>query len=146
MKRRRLIVAAAIAATLGAGWWWFATTLSTDERRLVGAWRMNDADKQGGDRHVMIFAADGSAEKGNADRPTDPLVIRGHFRWSVRNGALVADLEPSALRRQLRPVAGLIGLTVRPAMPYRLEWATEDEFVLTSELGTGNVWVRASAD
>ncbi|HEY1376815.1 MAG TPA: hypothetical protein VGF55_08470 [Gemmataceae bacterium] len=141
MTRRRLVlVVAAAAVVAGAGWWLSLDRLSAEERPLVGTWAYEDWDKPG----VMRTAVFGP------DRvcvcPTDAAPRGDRCSWSVRGGAVVFDYEPSRLRRLLRPVAPLLGLAVKPALPpYRVEVAG-DRMIITDPGGTPTVFTRAPTD
>jgi hypothetical protein len=143
MTRRRLVlVAALLALALGVGWWALAPGLSAVERQMVGTWTYEDWERKGAVR-TAAFLPDGRCWC-----PTDPAPRpspAAPFRWSVRGDVVVFDFEPSRLRRALRPVAPLLGLSVRPTFSYRVEVAA-DRMVIFSPDGTPTAYTRAAAD
>jgi hypothetical protein len=114
MTRRRLILAACVAVVaLGAAWWLYGDGLTAEERRLVGTWRNLDS-RTGEWVGTMTFLPDHThvyVPRSGQPRPGS----RSHL-WHIRDGAIVFDYEPSAIRRLLRPLAPRLGLSVGPAI------------------------------
>ncbi len=137
---RPLLVVAGAAVVLGAAWWLSYDRLSAEEQLLVGRWTYEDWQEKG-----LTRTAEFRPDRWCAC-PTDPAPRGAPCWWSVRDGAVVFDFEPSRLRRALRPLASLLGLSVRPVLPpYRVEVAG-DRMVIHSPDGTPTAYTRAPAD
>jgi hypothetical protein len=148
MIRSRVIPAATLAVlALGAAWWWFATGLSAEERALVGKWSVADGPAESS---VGEFTSDRRAVLAVVQRP--PVGKKGGTyrykltgEWAAAGGTFAFDSEPSAFRRWMRPVAGLVGVTVNPTSTSRFEVAG-DELVFVGSDGSRSTWTRVPAD
>jgi hypothetical protein len=140
MARRRLVVVIAVAAlAVGAAWWVFSDRLSAEERWLVGMWRQPDCPVS---PEIVVSFFD-------SDRQFYVAALREPRRsgsppacWSIRDGTVVIDPEPSRLRRALRPILPRLGVAVPAADHAALEWVSDDEMIQVDRYGERTRWVR----
>ena len=131
MTRRRLILAVCVAVfALGAAWWLFSDSLTAEEQRLVGTWRLivpglrRSAEDT---TAVWTFKRDRTVRGFTSGLPDE--TPHDFALWRVRENELMMDLELSAVRRRLRPVARFIGFQVAGVVTYRLEHQGADEAI-----------------
>jgi hypothetical protein len=135
-----MLVAISLALlAAGSAWWASVDWLTAEESRMVGVWTFGDKSPDGW-RATAEFRPDRRCWY-----PFDWGWHRAACHWSVRGGSLVLDLERSGVRRTLRPVAGLLGLSVRPAFTYALT-VDSDHMVLTDPRGVTTHFTRTAAD
>jgi hypothetical protein len=138
MTRRRLILASCVAVVALGAAWWLSDGLSAEEQQLVGMWTWHDRDVEGLTRSAEFLP------DGRCFCPTDAAPNGMACCWSVRNGSILFDCEPSRFRRLWRPVAATLRLSIRPAFPpYRVELAG-DRMVIYSPDGTPTAYARAA--
>jgi hypothetical protein len=103
-----------------------------------GTWTYDDRQETGLTRSAEFLS------DGRCFCPTDAAANGMSCWWSVRGGSILFDCEPSRFRRLWRPVAPVLGLSVRPVFPpYRVELAGA-RMVIYSPDGTPTVYARAS--
>jgi hypothetical protein len=138
MTRRRLVLAVFVAVVaVGAAWWLSAGLPSSDERRLLGTWRLSrNLDRA---QHVK-FTADFHMRSWN-DAGSDQNAL-----WRIRDGKLIADCETNPLRRLARPVASFVPINIRPVEAYALVSVTADEFVIEDSDGERYMLTRDRGD
>jgi hypothetical protein len=139
MTRRRLILAIVAAVLIGMVWWLSLDRLSAEERLLVGTWTYEGKSSTG--LTEMRFESDrrsGFVLGGKMSECRGP--------WFFRDGEVLFDSEPNAVRRALRPILDSVGLPSSGAIRYRLTSITADEMVLLRPDGTRETWTRAPAD
>jgi hypothetical protein len=143
MTRRRLISAIVAAVLCGMAWWLSLDRLSAEERLLVGTWTFDGTSRTR--RIEMQFLPDRQCYIGFG-RPSHITAYLYSVHWYVRNGDLVFDGEPNAVRRVLRLVLSGLGYPSTPPDNYGLESITARELVLVMSDGTRDTWTRKPAD
>jgi hypothetical protein len=127
------------AVLLGMAWWLSIDRLSAEEHLLVGKWTFDGTSRTR--RIEMQFLPDRQCYIGFG-RPSHITACY----WFVRNGDLVLDGEPNAVRRVLRLVLSGLGYPSNPPDNYGLESITARELVLVMSDGTRDTWTRKPAD
>src|SRR5438876_10221198 len=102
MTRRRLILAIVAAVPFGMGWWLSLDRLSAEERLLVGTWTFDG--KSGTGRNKMYLGPDRRCAFPWYEPNVGHCLAEWFGPWFVRDGAVVFDSEPSAVRRTVRPI------------------------------------------
>jgi hypothetical protein len=144
MTRHRLMLAIVAAVLCGVACWLSLDRLSAEERLLVGTWTF---DANTGSRLAqMRFSAHRRYAFGTCLAGDPVRMVDGPAKWSVRDGAIVLDGEPSAVRRVVRLVLRGLGLPCNGTVKCRLKSITPDELVLVNVGGTRETWTRAPAD
>jgi hypothetical protein len=139
--KRRWPILIALAVVAGGLVWHMFSGLSTEERRLVGRWdfTFNDNGK--------IFP---SIEEYAADRRFQTTLPDGlkcnEAVWSLRDGIVQIDLEPSSIRRLLRPVAPFFGLSVEPISSFTVTFISADRLEGATSTGAKLAWTRIPSD
>jgi hypothetical protein len=140
MTRRRLVLVAALAVVaLGAAWCLSVDRLTAEERRLVGMWRQPDCPVSP-EVVVLFFDSDRQFYVAELRLPRRSGSLPAV--WSVGDGGVVIDPEPSRLRRALRPILTRLGVAVKPADRAALEWVSDDEMIQVEPNGDRTRWVR----
>jgi hypothetical protein len=142
--RRRLILAIVATVLFGMTWWLSLDRLSAEERLLVGTWTFDG--KSGTGRNKMYLGSDRRCAFPWFEPHVGSSLAEWWGRWLVRNGSLVFDGEPDAVRRTVRPILRGIGLPHNGAISYGLESIAARELVLVMSDGTRETWTRAPAD
>jgi hypothetical protein len=144
MTRRRLTLAIVATVFCGAAWWLSLDRLSAEERLVVGTWIYDGTSPNV--RPAMRIGPDRQCAFASAPPRDGHYQLNSSALWYVRDGAVVFDREPSAIRRTVRPVLHAIGLPAGGAMSYSLDSIAADKLVLVLPDGTRATWTRASAD
>jgi hypothetical protein len=145
-RRKRLFVVAfavVVAAVGGAAWWLSSDGLTSSERRLVGSWRSLPDPKTGA--VVLTFAPDRRYRFETFDPKTGEMVTRAELvqPWYVRDGVVLVECEPNAIRRAVRPILRLLGVAQTEPAIIGPASITADEIVFTLPAGARQVWTRA---
>jgi hypothetical protein len=109
MARRRLIVVTSAALAAFAAYWLHADRLTPEEERLVGTWHRSHMGAMVGSTLAIEFNRDHHATMTYRNQPGE---FTENARWQVRNGQVLVDTEPSAVRRGLRPLLDRLGIWV----------------------------------
>jgi hypothetical protein len=128
---RRLILAACVAVVaLGAVWWASADVLTPDEQLLSGRWRFGPTD-YGGDGNWEFLPDRQTVLASGYPSPSGLyLGYRVSGRWSMRDGVIRIDTEPSPARRVLRPVAAKLQIRAGRVNSYAVTSVTADRLVI----------------
>jgi hypothetical protein len=131
-RRRATLIIVALAAALGTAWWLFIDRLTPYEQRMVGTWRL---------RQRPIFLSLTLSNDHRCSRtaryPSGVSVTSG--RWWVRGDQVFLDLEPSFVRRTLRPLLDRLGVSVLPVGS-----ADTSDFDVDATNERASVWTRDS--
>jgi hypothetical protein len=144
MTRRRLNLAIVTAVLCGVDWWLSLDGLSAEERLLVGTWErvLNS--------HTVMSRWRFWPDRRFAFRQRQPSgevsMVELNVRWFVRDGAIIIDSEPSAIRRAVRPVLRGLRLRFNDSDSIRLDSIAADKLVLLMSDGTRETWTRAPAE
>jgi len=144
MTLRRLILAIVAAVLVGMAWWLSLDRLSAEERLLVDTWIYEG--KSANVRRTMRIGPDRQCAFASSPPLNGHYLFDSSARWFVREGAVLFDREPSAVRRTIRPVLRAIGLLPGDAQSYSLDLITADKLVLVLPDGTRATWIRAPAE
>jgi hypothetical protein len=121
-------------------------SLSSTERRLVGIWRSQPDPKTGTVR--VTFSPDRKCRAKSFDSVSGKMMWRSEYTypWFERDGVILLDGEPNPIRRAVRPVMRLLGLTHTDPMILGPALITADEIVFTLPDGARQVWTRDRGD
>jgi hypothetical protein len=150
MARRRLVgfVVALILLTVAAG---TASSLSSDslpsdERLLVGTWRLGDETSW---TKRLVFRPDRECLYEEWLAPHDgPRTLHCSItgRWSLPDGVIYLDHERNAVRRALRPLAWRIGIGILGQTAFITESVTADQIIIATPNPWTETYTRAPAD
>jgi hypothetical protein len=146
MARRRLVIGVLVLAALSVEVFLSLNLsgLTAEERRLVGVWR-TPMSTETPETVVTVFTADGRAYSAELRdlKPTSESV----GWWWIRDGRIIMEYEPSAVRRALRPALARMRVKVQgQPRPVGLEWVSDDEIAFVKSDGYRDRWVRIRQD
>jgi hypothetical protein len=140
-RRPWTVVAVGVALLFGLAAWHLANDrLSAEERAIVGRWRFPVSRPKSYTGPIDWLTIQFSADRRFLTTvPAGPDVTG---IWSLRNGTVTVDTEPSLLRRTLRPVAGLLRLSPIPSKGTCTVAVTADSIDMTETDGNRRLWTR----